>query len=598
MILAILLFLSGLSISAVAEYYSIMGLMAIFSAAPIPIAVMGIVLGIGKLVQATWLKAYWGRLPVTMRLYGVLSVCILMLITTLGCFGFLSKAHSDQTLVSGDVGSKIAIYDEKIKTSKENIDANRKALKQMDEAVDQSMVRSTDEKGADKAVAIRRSQTKERARLQAEIAAEQASINKLNEEAAPIRAEVRKVDAEVGPLKYIAAFIYGVNPDSNLLEKAVTWVIILIVVVFDPLAVVMLLAAQMTYKWVKEKDAPAVEEKPAEPIPEPVPEVTLDEVNAMLDEAREPAAEPDVTLLEKYQKEQERADAARAVAKLEVTAEEEEAFQALEPKPEPEKTAAELYPYLNQPFKHFENLTPLVAPVVENPVFVMPDANTPLIKPLQGEEAYELMKSIGIFTPDGKLAPEYGGEEEFEDDGVDEEQFLVDFDTNLARGHEDEVREVHAEFVPETPAEEPAILTLGIDEVERPGDYITPPPVEDPPRVLEAAPARGRGIMNTHLEADNLPELGKASRSDFGNNFPVSAEKGDVYLRTDYLPNRLFKFNGAKWIEVDKSQTDVYAYDELYIKHLIDEIAAGRYDADSLTDSERDNIAEYLKNNS
>jgi hypothetical protein len=169
----------------------------------------------------------------------------------MGIFGFLSKAHSDAGLVSGDVMAKISVYDEKIKTSKDNIDANRKALKQMDEAVDQVMGRSNDEKGADKAVQIRRSQTKERGRLQAEIAAEQKTIANLNEARAPIAAEVRKVEAEVGPIKYIANFIYGDNPDANILEKAVTWVIIIIVVVFDPLAVILLLASQYSFQWFR-----------------------------------------------------------------------------------------------------------------------------------------------------------------------------------------------------------------------------------------------------------------------------------------------------------------------------------------------------------
>jgi hypothetical protein len=112
------------------------------------------------------------------------------------------------------------------------------------------MGRSSDEKGAEKAVAIRRSQQKERARLQSEIAAEQKTVAAISEERAPIAAEVRKVEAEVGPIKYIAKFIYGDHgADENMLEKAVTWIIILIVVVFDPLAVIMLLAAQMTFGW-------------------------------------------------------------------------------------------------------------------------------------------------------------------------------------------------------------------------------------------------------------------------------------------------------------------------------------------------------------
>jgi len=187
-----------------------------------------------------------------MKSYLVSAVIMLMVITSMGIFGFLSKAHSDQSLVSGDSQAKVSIFDEKIRTAKDNIDVNRKALKQMDEAVDQVMGRSADEKGADKAVSIRRSQAKERARLLSEIDTEQKTIAKLNEEAAPLRAEFRRIEAEVGPIKYIAALIYGDNPDANVLEKAVRWVIILLVCVFDPLAIMMLLAATESLRWTRE----------------------------------------------------------------------------------------------------------------------------------------------------------------------------------------------------------------------------------------------------------------------------------------------------------------------------------------------------------
>jgi hypothetical protein len=275
MILAYLLLLTGLTISAVAIYYSVVGLTAIFSAAAIPIIIMGSALEVGKLVCASWLKANWERAPRFMKYYMVIAVVVLMLITSMGIFGFLSKAHNDQTLVSGDVASKIAVYDEKIKTERENIDANRKILKQLDESVDQVMGRSQDEKGAEKAVAIRRAQQKERGRLAQDITESQKKITALNEERAPIAAEVRKVEAEVGPIKYIAAFLYGTAPDESMLERAVTWIIILIVIVFDPLAVIMLLAAQMTFQWAREQkekiwvDTPAEEntegDRPQEP---------------------------------------------------------------------------------------------------------------------------------------------------------------------------------------------------------------------------------------------------------------------------------------------------------------------------------------------
>ena len=180
MFLSLITLAVALSLSVIAAYYSIAGLAAIFAAAVVPIMVMGSILELAKVIVTIWLHEYWSRARWLMKLYLVPAVIMLMLITSMGIFGFLSKAHSDQSLVSGDSQAKVSIFDEKIKTSKENIDANRKALKQMDEAVDQVMGRSADEKGAEKAVSIRRSQNKERARLLSEIDTEQKTIAKLN----------------------------------------------------------------------------------------------------------------------------------------------------------------------------------------------------------------------------------------------------------------------------------------------------------------------------------------------------------------------------------------------------------------------------------
>ena len=340
MILGLLLLATGLIISAVAIYYSVIGLAAIFAAATIPIYIMGGSLEVAKLVCASWLKANWERAPKFIKIYMMVSIIVLMFITSMGIFGFLSKAHTDQSLVSGDVQSRIAIYDEKIKTARENIEANRKQLKQMDEAVDQVMGRSTDEKGADKAVSVRKNQSRDRVALAKDIEANQKLIAKLNDEAAPIRAEVRKVEAEVGPIKYIAKLIYGDNPDTNILEKAVTWVIIMIVVVFDPLAVVMLLAAQMTFGWRKE------------------------EKEVRLVHNTVPAYEPDNGPLTTEQLEQIKESGIRdphtpgwmytnKVKPYPSTEEEVEELQ--------QELAISKHAYLNKPFVHFENLKPMVA---------------------------------------------------------------------------------------------------------------------------------------------------------------------------------------------------------------------------------------------
>ena len=345
-LIAYLALFSGLTLSIVAEFYSIAGLTSIFSAAVIPAIIMGIALGIGKIVATVWLKQNWDIAPWSVRIYLASAIVLLMLVTSMGTFGFLSKAHSDQSLVSGDVTAKIAIYDEKIKIERENIDANRKALKQMDEAVDQVMGRSQDEKGADKAVALRRAQQKERGRLLADITTAQQKITLLNEERAPIAAEVRKVEAEVGPIKYIAQFVYG-DTDPAVLEKAVTWVIILIIVVFDPLAIILLLSSQISFQRFREN---AEGDSPVGPLP------VVDEVPSTVTESKDP--HPPGWMFDK---------------------------------PAEEKSILEQHPYLAEPFVNFENLQPVVA----KPAYEADDG------PLTEQQIEQIKESVApvVITP-------------------------------------------------------------------------------------------------------------------------------------------------------------------------------------------------------
>jgi hypothetical protein len=187
-----------------------------------------------------------------------------MFVTSMGIFGFLSKAHLDQAVPTGDVVDKIAIIDEKIKTQKENIDASRKVLKQMDDSVDQLMSRTTDERGAVRSSALRKSQQKERDQLRLDIETAQHTVQQLNEQKAPLAKEIRQVEAEVGPIKYIAAFFYG-STDQTVLEKAVTWVIIVLISVFDPLAVILLLASQVSFDNLRNRN----KEEETAPVYEP-----------------------------------------------------------------------------------------------------------------------------------------------------------------------------------------------------------------------------------------------------------------------------------------------------------------------------------------
>ena len=252
-----LLLASALLLSAIAAFYAVAGLVAIFAASATSIMIMGGALEGAKLVVASWLYRNWKDIPVLMKTYFTAALVILMMLTSMGIFGYLSKAHLDQAVPTGDVVSKLNLIDEKINTQKENVNAARKAITQLDAQVDQTLARTTEASGADRSVQIRRSQSRERASLYREIETSQAEIAKLNQERAPIASEVRKVEAEVGPIKYIAALLYGDALDDGLLEKAVRIVIIMIVLVFDPLAVLMLIAWNRDKKRQEEEDGVA-----------------------------------------------------------------------------------------------------------------------------------------------------------------------------------------------------------------------------------------------------------------------------------------------------------------------------------------------------
>ena len=274
-----LTFLTAIALSSVAAYYSVIGLAAIFPGSFWPIIIMGSVLECAKLVTVSWLYRNWKTTHFGMKSYLTVSTIILMLITSMGIFGFLSKAHLEHSSDNAPLVNKIAILDEKIKTEKENIDASRKILKQYDEIVDQTMGRTTDEKGTDKAQAIRRSQQKDRSRILQEIQQSQTTIARYSEERAPLSNELKKTEADVGPIKYIAALLYDQAVDADILDKAVRLVILLIIVVFDPLAVLLLIAANSSLQQNKQPRVPKKEEKEME-IPVFVPKTdTKDMIN-------------------------------------------------------------------------------------------------------------------------------------------------------------------------------------------------------------------------------------------------------------------------------------------------------------------------------
>ena len=475
--------LVALTLSAIAAWYSVLGLTAIFAAAVIPIIIMGGSLEVAKVVTTVWLHKYWDRAGWKLKLYLIPAVVALAFLTSMGIFGFLSKAHSDQSLVSGDVAAKIELIDEKIKISRENIAMNQTALGQMNSQVDQLLGRTEDDVGANRAVQVRRQQRAERTRLQNEIAAEQETIAKLNEEAAPIRAEVRKIEAEVGPIKYIAAMIYGDNPDANLLERAVRWMIILIVMVFDPLALVLVLAAQSSYRWL------------------------------------------DDDLRNRKKEDEDQFKEAFLNTKLDEDASE----------------------FLDETLNDMPNETAYTVPKEDDNVSETIQPDTIPSDDVVREDVPE--------TPTPDAAPS--------GDSVEQSE------TRESRSREEPTA---------------VVKTEGVTLQESDGGYVS---------------FEGKSVSKSALQGMR-PDLFLARPDDdqsitsFGTQFPKFAKKGSIFVRVDLLPNKVFKFNGEKWIEISKDLTDAYLYDEEYIRYLVTKIESGEYDVDLLSDNERAQIEHYL----
>ena len=289
MFIAILTLLSALSISGVAAYYSIIGLATIFPGAFIPVVLMGSVLEVGKLVCASWLYRNWRQTNLLLKSYLFFAVIVLSLVTSMGIFGFLSKAHLQNEFADGSVTQKIEIINSQIKTEEGIIARQNEIIKrasgsgttntirieqlnqrllQLDKEVEAYTSQGTGFLKGDlikKGIELKKSQQAERDKINAEIdrlantsststAAAESQIAKsqqkivgLIQQRDPLMSERLKLEAEIGPIKYIAALAvdFGWSEKVNA-NSAVRWVIIILIFVFDPLAVLMLVAANQS----------------------------------------------------------------------------------------------------------------------------------------------------------------------------------------------------------------------------------------------------------------------------------------------------------------------------------------------------------------
>lgn len=556
MIFGLFILFVALAISLVSAYFSIIGLTAIFAASFLPIVIMGTTLEVGKIATTVWLHKHWDQSDWKIKLYLVPAVLLLMGITSMGTFGYLSKAHLDQAVPSADIQAQVQIYDDKITTQKDNIESARKALKQMDEQVDQLMARSSNSQGAKDAVFIRRGQAKERQRLTDEIDQSQKEITRLQEERAPIASKYRQAEAEVGPVKYIAALIYGDNPDANLLEKAVRWVILVIVSVFDPLAIVLILAATKSLKWNKKKTDPVVQE----PI-----DLTGFEIFP-----EQPVEEPFEPILETH-------DPTEADAIL------------LQDEPTVGKDAlasfAEAVPATVDPNSliDFSGVDKLYDEL-ETRIAELQNQNEVLreVERIRNDELTQLSEEMGTAVSDANKEVSSLRERLLESKRETETAAL---NATLARNELEELKSeldiIDTDF--QKLLEQNRKVIERNHELQREvNDLISKIP-------QKAEPKEEVQVPDLMPIADHpLPE------GTFGIDFPPNPNKGDTFLNVSYRPSRLFKWTGANWLQIDKNTSSSYAYNEQYIEYLIEKLAKQEYTLDDLSDPEREQIQDYL----
>ena len=509
MLLTYLMLAIALMLSAVAAFYSIVGLTAIFAAAVWPIVIMGTILEAAKLVVTVWLHEYWHQVKLSMKLYLVPAVFILMVITSMGIFGFLSKAHLDQTVPTGDVQAQVALIDEKIQNERDTIASARTLMGQLDKAVtDISNAPDREVNGrmvasAERALQVRRQQAADRTRLTQTIEQSQARIVKLQEEKAPFAKDLRKIEAEVGPIKYIAALIYGDNPDANLLEKAVRWVIIILVIVFDPLAIMMLLAFTESLRWERQRRAA-----------QPPPEEKSNDIS--------PASEPPPTPI---------------VAGP------------------PEQTT--------DPGSH-----PDQPPEGHAPDAQQPDAGDSLPVRSDRPDADQPQPDHQPARLDVKFVEEF-----HEPDWLEPDQTQHD--------------------------SEEAAISHATDPAEK--EAMKQWKQLNPDKTLKEQRARLEKGLIDHLPWMDLirlaPDNARPADFGFGQVLPTMAQPGDTFVRTDRVPNEVYRFLNGAWVQVDKQINNGYTFDEAYVTYLIQEIQAGRYDPDLLSDQEAQQIESRLNTN-
>lgn len=462
--------LTAISISSVAAYYSIYGLTAIFSGVFWPIVIMGSVLEVGKIVTTVWLHTYWHQLRWLLKSYMSMAVIVLMFITSMGIFGFLSRAHIEVTSQAGGGELLIQQVELSISTEQKRIDDARAVIKQMDDAITGLLKGSGANAERDnnrtaamttQATKLRESQKKEREALNKSIDESNKRIAELSKEKLKLKQEDLKMQAEVGPIKYIAQLIYDDDlPGQSILEKAVRWVIIIIVAVFDPLAVAMVLGVTMVMNKRREEKA----------------------------EQAELEAQAEATL-------------------------------------------------------HSEPMVREVEVIREVPIEVIKEIEVPV----------EVIREVEI---------------------IKEVERIVEIEKPV-----EVIREIRVEDTDKLDELQNEIKEL-LKELEQKDQQLAGRQI--PPDLDEALAIREDNASST------------PARTTFGTEFPKNPVRGQMFLSLDTWPSVLYKWNGTKWIKVDKEQNTSYLNEESLAKLWADQLRVGRIAWNDLTENEQNAVMPYM----
>jgi multisubunit Na+/H+ antiporter MnhG subunit len=493
--------------ATVAAVFAIYGIIAIFAGMPQFALIMGAVIELGKIVGVSWLYRNWNE-PTKIKYAMTPLVLVAMMLTSMGIFGLLSKAHLEQTAPVANNQIQIERIDQQINRHQSNITDGEEVISQLDRSV-QVLIDFERIRGADGALAVRESQADQRELLRQTIDTAQVEIDALEDKKLELTQELRAVELEVGPVKYLAEFVYGNETDRT--EEAVRWVIIAFIFVFDPMAILLLMAANYTFDQRKKKElvpVPLVEE-PTLILEEPI---TTEEV---LNVKEDPNNVSDAT----------------DIPESTITSDTDMSSSV----DQSESRAEPIY------LERTDDLQETITRTDERDIV-----------PIQSEG------TIGIST------------------SVPDQPSSVD-----------DAAQVIAESAIKKTVTNNNIITEGVTPLhDVGGGYI-----EYNKQLFQKDALKEIKPDLFAIRPDSI-----MPNSSFGTQFPKIAKKKDIFVRVDTLPNKVFRFDGNKWIEVNKNLTATYLYDQEYIKYLVEKIDSGEYDVELLSEQERIQIEEYLSN--